>query len=321
MPMATPAPLAHRIVGGEFDFIVAEGNSFTRIGSRFGVSPRILARDNDKQVTDQLHAGDVLHIDNRHIVPLERSDLIEVNLPQRMLFHFERWRVTGAYPVAIGQPSKQWRTPIGAFKVIQMREDPTWRVPASIQREEEAEGKVVQDEVEPGPDNPLGKYWIGLSMPIVGIHGTNHPITVYSYRTHGCVRLHPDDIEALFDAVDLNDRGEIVYLPLMLARLDDGRIFLESQKDIYRKGTGGIDAVKALAYAAGIGSLVDWTRAGDVVRDEDGIARDVTLKTIRAGGAPDSIAATTSEPKPEAGNRPSASQPKLEPIAAILHSH
>ncbi len=325
--MATPAPLSHRIVGGEFDFIVADGNSFRRIGSRFGVSPRILARDNSKEVTDELHAGDVIHIDNRHIVPLERANLIEVNLPQRMLFHFEDWRVTGAYPVAIGQPSKQWRTPIGSFKVIQMREDPTWRVPASIQREEEAEGKVVYDEVEPGPDNPLGKYWIGLSMPIVGIHGTNHPITVYSYQTHGCVRLHPDDIEALFDAVDLNDRGEIVYLPLMLARLDDGRIFLESQKDIYRKGTGGIDAVKALADASGIGSLIDWTRAGDVVTDEDGIARDVTLQSIRAGGTPaDSNAATSSEPNPSAGNpapetQPSTTQPKLEPISATLPPH
>jgi L,D-transpeptidase ErfK/SrfK len=181
---------------------------------------------------------------------------------------------------------------------------------------------LVEDEVEPGPDNPLGKYWIGLSMPIVGIHGTNHPITIYSYRTHGCVRLHPDDIEALFDAVDLNDHGEIVYLPLMLARLDDGRIFLESQKDIYRKGTGGIDAVRALADASGIGSLIDWTRAGDVVRDEDGVARDVTLKSIRAGGMPaDSNAATTSEPKPSAGNRPSADQPKLESISATLPPH
>jgi len=325
--MATPAPLSHRIVGGEFDFIVAEGNSFRRIGSRFGVSPRILARDNGKQVTDQLHAGDVIHIDNRHIVPLERANLIEVNLPQRMLFHFEDWRVTGAYPVANGQPSKQWSTPIGAFKVIQMREDPTWRVPASIQREEEAEGKVVENEVEPGPDNPLGKYWIGLSMPIVGIHGTNHPITVYSYRTHGCVRLHPDDIEALFNAVDLNDRGEIVYLPLMLARLDDGRIFLESQKDIYGKGTGGIAAVKALAEATGIGSLIDWTRAGDVVRDEDGIARDVTLQSIRAWGRPaDSNAATTSEQKPATGNeppepQPSANEPRLESISAKLPAH
>src|SRR5260370_35312090 len=127
-----------------------------------------------------------------------------------------------------------------------MGEDRAGRVPASIQREEEAEGKVVYDEVEPGPDNPLGKYWIGLSMPIVGIHGTNHPITVYSYQTHGCVRLHPDDIEALFDAVDLNDRGEIVYLPLMLARLADGRIVLESQNHICRTCNRGIDTSTAL---------------------------------------------------------------------------
>jgi L,D-transpeptidase ErfK/SrfK len=202
-PGATPASIAHRIVGGEFDFIVADGNSFTNLGSRFGESPRILARDNGKQVTDRLHAGDTIHIDNRHIVPVEGSDLIEINLPQRMLFHFESGRLSGAYPVAIGQPSKQWQTPIGSFTVIQMREDPTWRVPASIQREEEERGKEVEEEIEPGPDNPLGKYWIGLSFPVIGIHGTNHPVSVYSYRTHGCVRLHPDDIEALFNAVDL----------------------------------------------------------------------------------------------------------------------
>lgn len=279
----------------------------------------MLARDNGMQVSDRLHAGDTIHIDNRHIVPVEGSDLIEVNLPQRMLFHFESGRLSGAYPVAIGQPSRQWQTPIGSFKVIQMREDPTWRVPASIQREEEEQGKEVEDEIEPGPDNPLGKYWIGLSFPVIGIHGTNHPISVYSYRTHGCVRLHPDDIEALFNAVDLNDRGEIVYLPLMLARLDDGRIFLESQKDIYRKGTGGIDAVRALARAAGIDILIDWPRAGEVVGDEEGIARDVTLTSERAGETPaDSIAATTSEPRLEV--RPEiANQPAPGTIAAALH--
>ena len=305
---AAPALIAHQIVGGEFDFIVADGSSFKKIGSRFGESPKVLARENGKQVTDRLEAGDIVHVDNRHIVPVEGPDLIEVNLPQRMLFHFEDGRLSGSYPVAIGQPGKQWQTPVGAFKVIQMREDPTWRVPSSIQREEEEAGKEVVDEVDPGPDNPLGKYWIGLSCPVIGIHGTNHPVSVYSYRTHGCVRLHPDDIEALFNAVELNDRVEIVYRPLMLARLDDGRIFVESDRDIYGKGSDGIDAVRALAQASRIDSLIDWSRAGEVVADEDGIAREVTLKSERAGGTPpDSIAATTSEPTskviPEVANQ------------------
>ena len=295
-PSAPLPPIAHRIAGGQFDFVVWDSTSFTKIGSRFGESPKVLARENGNEVTDRLHAGDTIHIDNRHIVPIEGADLIEVNLPQRMLFHFEGGRLSGAYPVAIGQPSKQWQTPTGAFTVIQMREDPTWHVPASIQHEEEEAGKDVEDEIEPGPDNPLGKYWIGLSFPIIGIHGTNHPVSVYSYRTHGCVRLHPDDIEALFNDVDLNDHGEIVYLPLMLAKLDDGRVFLESEKDIYRKGTGGIDAVRALARADGIDSLIDWVRAGETINDQDGIARDVTATTERAGGMPaDSVAATKVE--------------------------
>ena len=295
-PAAPLPPLSHRIAGGQFDFFAWEGSTFTKIGSRFGESPKVLARENGKEVTDRLHAGDTIHIDNRHIVPVESADLIEVNLPQRMLFHFEGGRLSGAYPIAIGQPARQWRTPTGAFKVIQMREDPTWRVPASIQREEEEAGKDVEDEIEPGPDNPLGKYWIGLSFPIIGIHGTNHPVSVYSYRTHGCVRLHPDDIEALFNDTDLNDSGVIEYYPLMLAKLDNGRIFVESEKDIYGKGTGGIDALKALASASRIDNLIDWIRAGEVVNDQDGIAREVTLGTERVRGAPaDTVAATSVE--------------------------
>jgi len=303
--------------GGQFDFIVWDSNSFTKIGSRFGESPKVLASENGKQVTDRVNAGDTIHIDNRHIVPIEEADLIEVNLPQRMLFHFEGGRLSGAYPVAIGQPARQWRTPTGAFKVIQLREDPTWRVPASIQREEEEAGKDVEDEIEPGPDNPLGRYWIGLSFPIIGIHGTNHPVSVYSYRTHGCVRLHPDDIEALFKDVDLNDRGVIAYYPVMLARRDDGRIFIESDRDIYRKGGGGIDAVKALARASGIGTLIDWSRAGEVLDDQEGIARDVTLGSERARGTPaNPIAATTSERAVRVGtNAPRGI------IAAELPSH
>jgi len=294
-PTAPLPPISHRIAGGQFDFIVWD-SSIKGIGSRFGEGPKVLASENGKQVTDRLNAGETIHVDNRHIVPIEGADLIEVNLPQRMLFHFEGGRLLGAYPVAIGQPSRQWRTPTGAFSVVQMREDPTWRVPASIQREEEEAGKDVDDEIEPGPDNPLGKFWIGLSFPIIGIHGTNHPWSVYSYRTHGCVRLHPDDIEALFDDVDLNDRGVIAYYPLMLARLDDGRIFVESEKDIYGKGTGGIDALKGLARAEGIDNLIDWIRAGEVVNDQDGIARDVTLGSERARGTPAGpIAAPTSD--------------------------
>src|ERR1019366_707597 len=114
-----------------------------------------------------------------------------------------------------------------------------------------------------------------------------------------------------------NDRGEIFYLPVMLARLDDGRIFLESERDIYRKGTGGIDAVRALAQAGRIDTLIDWFRAGEVVNDQEGIAREVTLRSERAGGTPaDPIAATTSEQARTVATRASRGL-----IAAALSPH
>jgi L,D-transpeptidase ErfK/SrfK len=297
-PGSPAQPIAHQMVGDEFDFTVADGDSFTTIGSRLGESPRILARDNGKEVGDRLHAGDTVHVNNRHIVPVEESDSIEVNLPQRMLFHFDGSELGGVYPVAVGQPGKQWQTPIGSFVVIQMRKDPTWRVPWSIQREEKAEGKKVVDEIQPGPNNPLGKYWIGLSAPVIGIHGTNHPSTVYSDRSHGCMRLRPGDIEALFNDIDLNDRVDIIYMPLLLAQLDDGRIFLESVKDIYHKGTGGIAAVRGLAQANGIESQIDWTRAVEVVNDAEGIARDVSFHSEHVNASKKPISLATNDKMP-----------------------
>src|SRR5207244_4257585 len=59
------------------------------------------------------------------------------------------------------------------------------------------QGKPVLTHVPPSPANPLGKYWLGLSIPGVGIHGTNAPSSIYNLQTHGCIRLHPDDIEKL----------------------------------------------------------------------------------------------------------------------------
>lgn len=283
LDLALPLPPpAHRIVGAEFDFVADEDGTFAKIGSRFGEPAEVLARENGKQVTDRVQAGDVIHVDNRHIVPLDASDLIEINLPQRMLFHFKDSGLAGAYPVAVGRPVRQWQTPTGPFTVAGMQEDPTWYPPPSIRRAEEEAGAEVAAEIGPGPRNPLGQYWIGTSIPDIGIHGTNRPSSVYGDRTHGCIRLRPADIKALFGNVGRNDRGVIVYFPLMLAQTDDRRIFLESDGDIYKRGTGGIDAVKAVARTAGIDGMIDWNKAEQVVNDQDGIAYDVTMPTLRA---------------------------------------
>jgi len=199
-----------------------------------------------------------------------------INIPQRMLFFFNSGVLTAAYPVSLGRP--MWRTPQGDFKVVETQADPIWTVPKSIQREMERQGKEVKAKVAPGPDNPLGGYWIGLSMPALGIHGTTAPRSIYRFRSHGCIRLHPDDAAELFPMVKVGTPVKIIYEPVLLAHLDDGRIFVEANPDFYGQAPHALEDLKALAVSGHISNMIDWQRVKEGLEREDGLARDVTIR-------------------------------------------
>jgi L,D-transpeptidase ErfK/SrfK len=76
---------------------------------------------------------------------------------------------------------------------------------------------------------------MGLSFSSYGIHGTNKPLSIYDFQSRGYIRMHPEDAGALFRQVKVNEPGEIIYEPMLLAKLQDGRIFLEAHRDPYRK--------------------------------------------------------------------------------------
>ena len=281
---ARAEPLSRAIVGSEQEFTVEPGNTLYEIAGFFGEDVSTIAAMNHIRRSSRLRAGQKLHIDNRHIVPLELHDGIVLNLPQRMLFFFKNGRLFGAYPAAVGRPS--WPTPRRTFSVLEMREHPVWRVPVSIQAEMRRNGFEVETRVPPGPDNPLGDYFIGLSIPGYGIHSTNAPESIYTFGTHGCIRLHPDDAEALFKNVKIGDRGEIVYEPYLLAKLPDGKVFLEIHHDIYGKRGPALPVIKLIASSNRIENLINWHRAAGVVRRAEGIAQEVTAaRNLSGGGA------------------------------------
>src|SRR3990172_1946416 len=94
------ALLLAQIVGGEFNYTVVPGESLTRIGARFGVDIAVIAEMNRLSRSAWLQAGQVLKIDNRHIVPGRENPAIVINAPQRMLFFFEQNQVSRSYPLA-----------------------------------------------------------------------------------------------------------------------------------------------------------------------------------------------------------------------------
>lgn len=230
------------VSGEAFVYEVKAADTLRSIGARFGLDPSTLAADNALAVHARLKPGQVLLVDNRHIVAERLDDGIVVNVPQRRLYVFAGGRLTAAYPVAVGRPG--WPTPAGSFVVSSKETDPTWDVPLSIQQEMSLQGKPVTTKVPPGPDSPLGDRWLRISNLALGLHGTNRPASIFGFTTHGCIRLHPDDVRALFDITVIGTPVRIVYRPVLVADLDAGHVLVEIHRDVYRRAGSAWEAVE-----------------------------------------------------------------------------
>ena len=101
------------------------------------------------------------------------------------------WRT---FTVATGQAI--YPTPLGRFDIVVKWKDPWWYPPDSPW----AKGAKP---IPPGPGNPLGTRWMGLSAPGVGIHGTPDPASLGYSASHGCIRMYIPYAEWLFDHVEI----------------------------------------------------------------------------------------------------------------------
>lgn len=268
--------LSHQLSGAVVSYTVRPGDTLTAISARYGVGVPAIRSGNRLVPGSVIVPGQTLTIDSRHVVPLQMTgETLVVNIPQRMLFHFANDALVAAYPVAVGRAT--WPTPTGAFTVSLMEHQPVWDVPASIREEMRLEGRRVVMSVAPGPENPLGSYWIGLSIARIGIHGTPQPATVYRAATHGCLRLHPEDIAALFPNVNAGDRGRIIYEPVMAAVVEDV-IVLEAHRDVYKRGDR--DVMHVLRGLEHDGSRLDWDAVEQALTIRDGVPRNIGLRSL-----------------------------------------
>jgi L,D-transpeptidase ErfK/SrfK len=270
-----PATGCGIIVGDRWVHLVSIGESWTTIGARVGVDPEVLAKRNGLTVRTPLKPGDVLGIDNRHIVPAFEGDGLLINVPQRMLFHYWDGVVRAHYPVAVGQAD--WPTPIGRFSIVSMEAEPTWDVPLSIQEEMRRAGKPVVKKVPPGPNNPLGRYWMGLSLGSIGLHGTPAPASIYQFATHGCIRMHAEDVEDLFHYLTVGEQGRIIYEPILVA-FDGTEVFLEVHPDRYGRSPDPLLRALDTLEQLRLRELVELTDVVRVVREAEGVAVPVTVR-------------------------------------------
>jgi L,D-transpeptidase ErfK/SrfK len=275
-PDTHPITVGHEVSGERFAYQVNERDTSDSIASRFGEPALTLFPDGSEP-----KPGDTIIIDNRHVAAGAPTEGIVINVPQRMLFVFHDGHLAGAWPITVGRPD--WRTPLGSYRIAALELNPTWHVPPAIRAEMEDEGIPTSAVVKPGPSNPLGQRWIGLDHGGIGIHGTNHPNSIFYFGSHGCVRLAPEAVGKLFHSVKRGESVDIVYQPVSLAVLADGRIFVESDADPYEQGRPDLHSLQAAAHAAGIEGSINWSRASRALVMVDGIARRIDL-----GGEADS---------------------------------
>ena len=275
---ADTARLSRQLVGGVSTHCVERGQTLSSIAAGYGEPLSRLLHDNGLRIDAILPVGACLRIDNRKVVaPDGPRDGVLINIPERMLFRWHDGVLAAAYPVALGRPD--WPTPIGRLRVAQLRSDPVWHVPASIQQEARREGKPLAPQVPSGPDTPLGHWWIGLDANGYGIHGTNAPSSIYGFRTHGCIRLRDDHAAALFASVRKGTPVHIVYQTWLLAELPDGGLWLQSDPDPYRRGDvdGDLRALHALARRHRLDARIDWPLARRLLERPPSIAERIDL--------------------------------------------
>jgi len=128
--------------------------------------------------------------------------VIVINRGANRLYLFDGGKLTRTFQVATGQAI--YPTPKGDFHIVVKWMNPTWYPPTN-----DAWAKGLKP-VPPGPSNPLGTRWMGLSSPGIGIHGTDEPTSIGYSASHGCIRMQVPDAEWLFEHVDVGTTVHIV---------------------------------------------------------------------------------------------------------------
>jgi L,D-transpeptidase ErfK/SrfK len=263
------------LIGGEVVYRVTKGDTMELIGAKLGVHWRSLLEENNIDEKQVLSIGQEIRTNTSKIVPKIIDEGIIINIPDRMLYYFKNGTLQSSFPVGLGKFS--WETPVGRFQVVYKEENPTWHVPRSVQMEMLRKGFPIKVIMPPGPENPLGRYAIKLSIPGILIHETIWPASVYQFRSHGCIRVLPRDIENFYKDVEIHETGEIIYNPLKIAISDNGRIYFEVHRDVYRKVKDMNAEAKKLIESKGLSDKVNWQKVNLMLREKSGVAEDITL--------------------------------------------
>jgi L,D-transpeptidase ErfK/SrfK len=234
-------------------------------------------------------AGTTVLLPKGRLLPAAPRRGIVINLPEHRLYWYPpaaagETPVVWTFPVSIGK--MDWHTPLGTTRIVQKIKDPTWTPPLSVREEHARHGDILPAVVPAGPDNPLGRFAMRLGIPggAYLIHGTNRPAGVGMQVTHGCMRLYPEDIEALFGMVPVNTPVMIVNQPYKWG-WHEGELLIEVHPPLAEDTVEPptlTDLTRLIVEATrGAPRAIDWQKAEQAWRESRGIPTVVSIAEPR----------------------------------------
>ena len=167
------------------------------IAEKFHMSQELLAALNPGKKFDQV--GETVSVANvLKKQPKFRIGRIEVDKSRQTVKAFApSGELVAFFSATVGSEEKP--TPSGTLKVSSTHPNPTYRYNPDYKFKGVKSKEAFT--INPGPNNPVGSYWIGLSAEGYGIHGTSDPSRVGKSESHGCVRMTNWDVGLLGDNV------------------------------------------------------------------------------------------------------------------------
>jgi hypothetical protein len=242
-----------------------------------------------------------------------------VNIPEHRLYYYPKPKkgekpVVITYPVSIGK--MDWKTPLGETHVTQKEKHPFWYPPESVRKEHLANGDPLPPGPQkPGPDNPLGDFAMRLAAGngTYLIHGTNNPMAVGMAITHGCIRMYPEDVAALFPLIPVGTKVMLINEPVKVAFVD-GELLVEAHPPVDDEGQNtaepNMDLLsQKLDQALGsTTAAIHWDFAKQALQAANGIPTvvgiqaDMSPEQAAAAEAAESNAPASSAQQPDAGS-------------------
>ncbi|MEO8751204.1 MAG: L,D-transpeptidase [Casimicrobiaceae bacterium] len=154
------------------------------LGEKFHASPTLLR---DLNRGRKFVAGDVLVVPDVGATkaPRQAASVTVLKSVRVLQVNDREGRILAQFPVSIG--GKRDPLPLGKLKIANEVDDPVFTYDPALLWD--AKPTYTKVDLAPGPNNPVGNIWIGLSKPHWGIHGTPSPSAVGREETHGCLHL------------------------------------------------------------------------------------------------------------------------------------